>query len=154
MPYLIDGHNLLGQMPGISLADPDDEERLVSLLKRFCQRRRKRATVIFDKGLPGGKSSLSSSLVEVRFASASSTADALIRSQLSKLPDPRNWTVVTSDHSVAQAARACGARVMPSPEFAAALTAQQASAEKQQPTLSKEDVEAWEAEFKRGMKKP
>ena len=27
MPYLIDGHNLIAQMPGLSLSDPDDEVR-------------------------------------------------------------------------------------------------------------------------------
>jgi len=33
MPYLIDGHNLIAQMPGFSLSDPDDEARLVLRLR-------------------------------------------------------------------------------------------------------------------------
>ena len=38
MPFLIDGHNLIGRMPGISLDDPDDEARLVAQLRAFCAR--------------------------------------------------------------------------------------------------------------------
>ena len=34
MHYLIDGHNLIARVPGLSLADPDDEVKLLQLLKR------------------------------------------------------------------------------------------------------------------------
>ena len=33
MHYLIDGHNLIARVPGLSLADPDDEVKLLQLLK-------------------------------------------------------------------------------------------------------------------------
>jgi hypothetical protein len=33
VPILIDGHNLIGRLSQFSLQDPDDEEKLVSLLK-------------------------------------------------------------------------------------------------------------------------
>ena len=33
MPLLIDGHNLIGQIPELSLADEDDEGKLVMLLR-------------------------------------------------------------------------------------------------------------------------
>jgi predicted RNA-binding protein with PIN domain len=149
MPYLVDGHNLIGQMPGLSLADPDDEAKLVQLLRRFASRRKKPVTVIFDRGLPGGKSALSGAGVEVRFAPSSSSADALIRRRVRELRDAPNWTVVTSDAELAAAARGRGARVMPSAEFAALLTAPGKAAEKGEPSLSKEEIERWEAEFRR-----
>ena len=38
MPILIDGHNLIGQMPGLSLEDPHDEEMLVTLLRSYRAR--------------------------------------------------------------------------------------------------------------------
>ena len=36
MNYLIDGHNLIGQLPDISLDDPNDEALLVQKLSGFC----------------------------------------------------------------------------------------------------------------------
>ena len=149
MPYLIDGHNLIPKTPGISLDDPDDEAKLVQLIKRFCSRHKKKATVIFDRGLPGGESLLSGGGVEVRFASSSSNADAMIRNRLRKLRDPKNWTVVTSDGEVAQSARLRGARVMPSAEFAAELMAvNTGESEKEDRPLSKAEVSWWEELFR------
>ena len=37
MNYIIDGHNLISQLPGIDLNMPDDEQRLIELLILFCQ---------------------------------------------------------------------------------------------------------------------
>jgi hypothetical protein len=36
MPYLIDAHNLIGQLEDLSLSDPNDEAILVTRLKAFC----------------------------------------------------------------------------------------------------------------------
>jgi hypothetical protein len=52
MPYLIDGHNLIHYMDDIRLGDPNDEAELVIKLRGFCARRKKKAVVIFDQGLP------------------------------------------------------------------------------------------------------
>ena len=30
--YVVDGHNLVPKVPGMSLSDPDDETKLISLL--------------------------------------------------------------------------------------------------------------------------
>ena len=53
---LIDGHNLIGQTPGLSLADPNDEQKLIVMLRRYAARKQARIVVIFDSGNPGGKS--------------------------------------------------------------------------------------------------
>jgi len=45
MPLLIDGHNLIGQIPDISLSDPDDEAKLVLLLRRYTTARPGRQAV-------------------------------------------------------------------------------------------------------------
>ena len=125
MPLLIDGHNLIGrgQLPGLRLDDPDDEAKLVARLRPYCARARKRATVVFDHGLPGGRSELSGGGVEVVFASAGRTADSILRERVRRARDPRGLTVVTSDNEVIAAARARGARVLRSEEFAAQLSA-------------------------------
>ncbi|GAB4447535.1 MAG: NYN domain-containing protein [Anaerolineae bacterium] len=149
MPLLIDGHNLIGQMADISLDDPDDEIRLVERLRRYHARTRKRITVIFDQGLPGGKSRPHSTHgVEVIFAPGNTSADALILRRVRRHRNPRELTVVSSDHDLAQAARESGAHAITAAAFAAQLAAvPPASAE---PTLSPEEVEAWLRLFRRG----
>ena len=123
MPLLIDGHNLIGQLPDLRLDDPDDEAKLVERVRRYCFRHRRRATVIFDRGLPGGSSRrLSSPQVKVLFATSGATADALIQGRLRRARDPAGLLVVSSDRAVQAAARRQGARVIPAEEFAMELT--------------------------------
>ena len=127
MPFLIDGHNLIGRLPDLSLDDPDDEAKLVARLRAYCARTGRRVTVAFDHGLPGGRSrELSGGRVEVVFASAGHTADGILRERIRRARDPRGLTVVTSDREVIAAARARGARVARSEEFAAQLSAPRA----------------------------
>ncbi len=80
MHYLIDGHNLIGKMPEIHLDDPDDEVKLVLRLRSWAAGgAKRRVTVIFDHGLPGGvEKGLSSGPVKVIFAPAGRTADSLL----------------------------------------------------------------------------
>lgn len=123
MPYLIDGHNLIGQLPGVSLDDPDDEEQLVGLLHRFLVRSRKRAIVYFDRRHPGSPNPAGSARLTVRFVSPPRTADDAIRSHLARLKrEARNWIVVSSDCEVVSAAKRSGARSLVSAEFAALMT--------------------------------
>ncbi len=134
MPLLIDGHNLIGRMQGISLADPDDEVELVRRIRRYCYRSHHRATVVFDQGLPAGPDlRLSKPPVEVIFAPVGSTADRVIRGRLRRARDPRGLIVVSSDHEVQAAARARGARVMGAEAFAARLTVQPEQREQEKP---------------------
>ena len=94
MPLLIDGHNLIGRLPDLDLDDPDDEAKLVARLRAYCIRARKHATVIFDRGLPGGRSrELSGGGVETVFASAGRTADSILRGRIHRTRDPRGLTV-------------------------------------------------------------
>ncbi len=147
MPLLIDGHNLIGRggLPGLSLGDPDDEARLVARLRAYCARTRKRVTVVFDRGLPGGRSlELSGGGVEVVFAPAGHTADGILRERVRRVRDPRGLTVVTSDLDVIATVEAGGARVMRSEEFAARLVAPSlAPDEKGAAHLSAQEIEEW-----------
>lgn len=123
MPYLIDGHNLIGQLPEISLDDPNDEALLVQKLVGLMARMKKSCVVVFDYGLPGGTSRMSTRAVQVVFASARSTADRVMIERIGKIPDPTDWIVVSSDNDVLAAARARRMQVMKSPEFAAMMHA-------------------------------
>jgi hypothetical protein len=118
MPYLIDGHNLIGQMPDISLDDPNDEALLVQKLIGLMARLKKSCVVVFDYGLPGGTSRMSTRAVQVVFASGRSSADRVMIERISKIPDPLEWTVVSSDHEVLNSARARRMQIMRSLEFA------------------------------------
>lgn len=105
MPYLIDGHNLIAKMPDIDIKDPNDEAQLVQKLNGFAARTGKKCFVVFDHGLPGGKSRMSTSSVKVDFASYRSNADRVIMDRIRKVKNPAEWIVVSSDNEVLSMAR-------------------------------------------------
>ena len=164
MPLLIDGHNLIGRLPDLRLDDPDDEAKLVIRLRTYSARTGKRITVVFDRGLPGGRSwELSGGGVETVFAPTGRTADGILRERVRQARDPRGLTVVTSDRQVIAAARAEGARVLRSEEFAAQLDArrmveapedgQDVPLSEKDVHLSEKEVEEWLRMFGRGDEK-
>jgi predicted RNA-binding protein with PIN domain len=148
MPLLIDGHNLIGQMPDIRLDDPHDEAKLVERLRRYRARTGARISVIFDGGVPAGWSAdLSGGGVEVTFARPGIPADALILRRIRRARNPRGLKVVTSDAEVISAARKRGIRVISSREFAAELNAPPGArsndAKRSDVRLSPQEVEEW-----------
>ncbi len=153
MPYLIDGHNVIGQTPGLSLDDPDDEAKLVALVRRFCLRERRKATIIFDGGLPGGLSQLSNSDVTVIFASDRHTiADDLLLNRIRAERNPGGLIVVSSDQKIADAARQRRMKVESARGFAQRLTKAAksgGSTPEKERGLSKDEVAEWEALFGR-----
>ncbi|MGB1286327.1 MAG: NYN domain-containing protein, partial [Aggregatilineales bacterium] len=122
MPYLIDGHNLIAKLPDIDLSDNHDEAELIFKLRGFSARKRKKCIVIFDEGLPGGRSALSTHSVLVIFAASQRTnADNVIRERINETPDPGNWTVISSDNEVLAAAKGRGMKTMKCRDFAKIL---------------------------------
>ena len=151
MPILIDGHNLIGRMSLLSLADADDEEALVKLLQPYRARTGKAITVVFDPGAVsvsprkrrvGG--------VEVVFAPHGSSAVAVIARRVEKSQDRRGWLVVTSDRALAERVSSLGARVLPADDLAEELErpAAAGSVSKEQP-LSPEEIAKWLALFEK-----
>jgi len=146
MPVLVDGHNLIGRLPDVSLEDPDDEARLVARLQAYAGRTGKRVTVVFDRGMPGGRSEdLSRRRVEVVFAPTGRNADRVLRERIRRSRDPRGLTVVTSDREVIATARHRGARVIRAEDFIRELepAAVSPGGTKEQADLSPEQVDAW-----------
>lgn len=146
MPVLIDGHNLIGQLPDISLADPGDEAQLVSRLQGYAGRTGKRVTVVFDRGMPGGHSqALSGGRVEVVFAPTGHSADRVLLERIRRARNPGGLTVVTSDHEVIATAQDRGAHVIRAEAFVSELQAPAAprAAGKGDAHLSPEEVQAW-----------
>ena len=152
MHYYIDGHNLIGKISDISLSDPDDEIQLILRLRQWAAARRKRKiTVIFDGGMPGGKSvNLSTPSVRVVFASEGRTADALLVVRIRKAKNPRDYRLVTSDQQIIAIANEKGMPVIRSEKFAMRmgkepeerLAASQANLE-DDPVVSQEEVAEW-----------
>ncbi len=123
MTYMIDGHNLIGKLPDISLDDPNDEALLVQKLTGFTARTGKTCLVVFDHGLPGGSSRMSTRNVQVVFASGRSSADRVMVERIYKIQDIKGWVIVTSDNDVMSRARRRGMETMHSEEFALLLEA-------------------------------
>lgn len=149
MPILIDGHNLIGQLPTLSLEDPDDEEKLVRLLKSYRARTGKAITVVFD---PGRTSALAKSRrlggIEVVFAPHGSSADAVIARRVRRSQNPRAWLVVTSDRKLAATVTRLGARVQSAEAFASAMSRPtEESPEWRDTPPTPEEVEEWLALF-------
>jgi hypothetical protein len=122
MPYIIDGHNLIPKIPGLSLKALDDENQLIDLLQEFCRRSRKQVEVYFDNAPPDGVRARNYGLLTARFVRAGTTADSAIHKRLIKLGrTARNWSVVSSDQGVQTSVRAAQAQIVPSETFALLL---------------------------------
>jgi predicted RNA-binding protein with PIN domain len=149
MPILVDGHNLIGQLPDISLADPDDEAKLVLLLRRYAARRRgRKVVVIFDGGVYGHPDNLSGYGVEARFAKSPADADKELIRQIRAVKRRDEWVVVSSDRAVAGEAQAHGLPVLSSQEFARRLAAMDLpraslNAKRNDRPLSRAEIEEW-----------
>lgn len=147
MPYLIDGHNLIPKVKGLSLDEVEDEMKLVELLQAFCQQQHKQAEVFFDNAAPGGVKTRSYGRVLARFVYRGVTADQAIVNRLNRLGgERRNWTVVSSDRAIQAAARAAHAQVLSSEAFAGQLEAALDETRRDKGDLEEGGVEAQEVE--------
>jgi uncharacterized protein len=152
MPYLIDGHNLIPKL-GLRLDALDDELELISRLQEFCRLRRAQVEVYFDGAPPGQATTRKAGAVTAHFVRQGSSADAAIEIRLARLgKTARNWTVVSSDRRVQQAARAVHASVLSSEEFAREMSGIKAMGSDQlktETTLAPDEVEEWLDIFKK-----
>jgi uncharacterized protein len=149
VPLLVDGHNLIGQIPGIKLSDADDEGALVMLLRRYSTAKRGRqVVVVFDHGVYGHPQKLDGYGITCHFARSPQDADAQLIKRLRALKRPRDWTLVTSDREVVRVAEERGVKVMRSQEFARQLLTvparpSAALAEKPDRQLSETEIAEW-----------
>ena len=124
MPLLIDGHNLIGAkvFADIRLSDEDDEAKLVARLKVWKSRYPDKITVIFDRGVPGGRNvKMGGAGVDVIFAADPTQADYLIRRRLRK-PVP-GLILVSNDAALLDEAFVHGVTAWRGDEFVARLAA-------------------------------
>jgi len=118
VPWLIDGDNLLGTWPGRRRSDRE-RRGLAGELFRFAVREKRRVVVVFD----GPPPPVPPPSPDVQFSGPGRSADNRILELLREQRDPRGWSVVTSDRSLADQCRWLGARVLRSDRFRARLVA-------------------------------
>lgn len=151
MQYVIDGHNLIPQVRGLTLSDIDDEESLIDVLVPFLRARKSRAMVFFDRAGLGQAGQRNYGLVKAFFVAAPVTADDAIADYFRQLGgSARNLTLVSSDRMVQAAARAAHASVLSSQEFSSQLKsyyAQSPAESPQERELSPEEIKQWEELF-------
>lgn len=151
MPYLIDGHNLIPKIPGLSLKAEDDESQLIKLLQTYCRVQRQTVEVFFDGAPPGHSGVRMQGVVKARYVPQGRKADDAIADRLRTLGrSARNWRVVTSDRQVQAEARSRGAEVVPSDVFARELTAALQKADEQardRGEVGDDDIDFWIKQF-------
>lgn len=150
MQYLIDGHNLIPKVPGLSLSDPDDEEQLIVRLSAWARVSRQQVTVFFDRASQGNAGSRRFSSVTAVFVPEGRTADSAIMDALARLKNnARNASVVSSDRMVQVAARAAHAKIIKSEDFAVSLFELKSApgAAVENPALTPGEIAEWENFF-------
>jgi predicted RNA-binding protein with PIN domain len=145
MPFLIDGHNLIGKIPGLKLDDLDDEQDLIKLLQEYCLLTGKDAEVYFDTSSTGHARARVHGRVIARFVRSGETADQAIVRHLKRLgKQASNWTVISSDAAVQRSAKRVRARVLSSEAFAHDLLAESTSpSTSDKPQINDKDVDEW-----------
>ncbi len=148
MAYIIDGHNLIPKIPGFSLQDIDDENRLILLLQAYARQTRKTCIIYFDKAQPGQIHKQKAGLVTAYFVTQNQTADMAIQAHLIRLGQTaRNWTVVSSDQAVINSAHLYHARSIKSEAFAKELIMLSRKSlnenDRPEPEQTPEEIDAW-----------
>ena len=143
---LIDGHNLIPKVGGISLSDPEDEAKLTARVSEYCRLAKVKAELFFDGAPPGKNATSRLGLINVHHVRQGTTADAAIIQYLHREGhNARNLLVVSSDHEVQNKARMLHSEVMSSDEFArqmrAVFSSPQASMNIKETPPSEEEVE-------------
>lgn len=149
MQYIIDGHNLIPHMRGMSLSDENDEQALIDVLLPFLRASRSRARVYFDRAPAEFAGERNIGLVRAVFVPAGRTADSAIAEYVRQLAGAaRNYTLVSSDRMVQAAGRAHHAVIMSSVDFAEKLYSfEQTRPPAEQKALSAEELRQWEDLF-------
>lgn len=129
MAYIIDGHNLIGILPNISLAQPDDEARLLDLLLSYRTRGAGDMVVFFDSNpltpthhpSHSAKPIASKPGIDVHYAAHGKSADDAIVDFLRASRQPGQYAVVTNDAGLIVRVKGLGASVLRANEFSAQM---------------------------------
>ncbi len=154
MPFLVDGHNLIPHIPGLTLEDLDDEQSLLEIVGKFANQQRTQVEVYFDRAAPSRAGTRTIGRVKAHFVRQGITADQALIARLKSMGgSAKNWIVVSSDRVIQAEVRSYHSQVMPSQEFAALLLERSAGAgsgdKSEDPRISDTEVNFWLDQFDR-----
>lgn len=118
MPYIIDGNNLIGSSPDISLDDVESRKKIIGIIKKFQLKKKNKIVVVFD-GEPDEfivENDSSDKLIVV-FPKFGASADDEIKKILDSYDYFRDVVLITSDRELKEIGRKKGARIVNSIEF-------------------------------------
>ena len=145
--YLIDGNNLIWQIPELKNLQKDAtkrehaREKLVFILQRFFAGKKIKVILFFD-GAPHAKLGGN---IRLKF-SYERTADELIREEIDKLKTKHTAAVVSSDRWISDYAKVNGCKVIRSSDFAKMLSSQNGKSAEEEITRELENYD-WENIF-------
>lgn len=118
MHYIIDGNNLIGHTPDLSLGDEDCRGDALTRVAAFCRGSRSRATIFFDGGPDAhvGENGVSLGRVRALLAGKGVEADERILRMIDEAAG-RRFTVVSSDRRIYGRARSAGVEALRVHEF-------------------------------------
>ncbi len=118
MPYIIDGNNLIGSSPDISLEDSNSRKEIIAIVKKFQKKKNSKIIVVFD-GEPDTFSSEENPTekIVIKYPPIGDSADDEIKRILDGYTYFRDVVLVTSDRELKDIAKKKGAKVINSIEF-------------------------------------
>ena len=118
MPTVIDGNNLIGSSPDISLDDPDCRQKIVQMVRKYQELKNNKMVLVFDGEpdfYPPGKSEKMK--FRVLFPRMGESADDVIKKILAEYNDFKDVVLISSDRELKSFAKLKGARTLNSIEF-------------------------------------
>jgi len=118
MPYIIDGNNLIGCSPDISLEDANSRTEIIAIVRKFQKNKKSKIIVVFD-GEPDTflNEENPAEKIVVKYPQIGESADDEIKRILDSYTYFRDVVLVTSDRELKDLAKKKGARVINSIEF-------------------------------------
>ena len=118
MPYIIDGNNLIGSSPDISLKDENARSEIIAIVKKFQRNKKSKIIIVFD-GEPDtfSEEENPNEKIVVKYPPVGESADDEIKRILEGYTYFRDVILITSDRELKEAAKKKGVKVVNSIEF-------------------------------------
>jgi len=154
MPYLVDANNLAGRLK--ILREPDFDQTLVELVRDYSERTDKKIILVFDSSDTLGDRYTEANITVIYTPrdAVYNNADDKIMELMANEKRPQDWTVITDDMNIIEAARDLDIETISTRDFAAELTpagnltddgeAEDEMSDLEQAKITDELLEEWE----------